>query len=118
MHELSYVTKLVDLAVQTAERENMAKITAVYADIGKMTGLVPFYMQKYFKTAVKDTVLDGSKLIINEVAVTAKCSCGHEYAPDASHDYLCPVCGSGQCRIITGREMLLTKLEGECEDER
>ena len=114
MHEMSYVVKLADLAVKTAQSEGLASVLEVHADIGKMTGIIPFYMQKYYKIASKGTILENSRLIINEIAVKACCgSCGTEYEPDAAHDYLCPNCGSGNCRITAGREMILTQVKGE-----
>ncbi|MBQ9519312.1 MAG: hydrogenase maturation nickel metallochaperone HypA [Firmicutes bacterium] len=114
MHEMSYVVRLVNIAVKTAESEGLASVFEVCADIGKMTGVLPYYMQKYYKNAIKGTILENSRLVINEVAVRAHCNgCGLEYAPDAKHDYLCPACGSGNCRIIAGREVNLTKVKGE-----
>ena len=111
MHEMSYVIKLVNLAAQTAKKENFSRITAIYADIGKMTGVLPYYMQKYYKQAVKGSMLENSALIISETEVKAECGgCGLEYTPDAAHDYLCPECGSGNCKITAGREVLLRKV--------
>ena len=117
MHEMSYVARLCDLAAKTAKSEGMAKVTAIHADIGQMTGIVPFYMQKYFKTAAKNTILSEAELVIDIIPVTALCNtCKTEYTPDAEHDYLCPACKSGDCKIIKGREFLLTKVKGECEE--
>ena len=114
MHEMSYVIKLVNLAAKTAESEKLSRITQIHADIGKMTGVLPYYMQKYYKQAVKGSILEGSELIINEIDVKAECGeCGLEYTPDAAHDYLCPGCGSGNCKIIAGREVVLRKVVGE-----
>ncbi len=113
MHEMSYVIRLVNKALQAAETEGLGSVFEIHADIGKMTGVLPYYMQKYYKKAIEGTILENSRLIINEVAVKARCgSCSFEYEPDAAHDYLCPACGSGNCRIIAGREMTLTQIKG------
>ena len=114
MHEMSYVIKLINLALETAEKEKFSSVYEVCANIGKMTGVLPFYMQKYYKTAAKGTILENSVLVINETEVRAHCNaCGLEYTPDAAHDYLCPNCQSGNCRIIAGREVILEKIKGE-----
>ena len=114
MHEMSYVIKLVNLAAETAKREGLTKITEIHADIGKMTGVLPFYMQKYYKTAIKGSMLEGSALVMTETEVRAHCNaCGCDYTPDAAHDYLCPACKSANCKITAGREVLLTQIKGE-----
>lgn len=114
MHEMSYVTRLINLAVSTALSQGISRVAEIHADIGQMLGVLPYYMQKYYKTAVNGTILEGSALIINETAVKARCGgCGLEYTPDAAHDYLCPACGSGECRITAGREFILTQIKGE-----
>ncbi|MBR6400036.1 MAG: hydrogenase maturation nickel metallochaperone HypA [Firmicutes bacterium] len=118
MHEMSYVVRLAELALKAAEKEGLASVSAVYADIGKMTGIVPYYMQKYYKLAAKGTILENSVLVLTETEVLARCEgCGSEYTPSAAHDYLCPVCGRGNCRIIAGRGVTLSRLEGESKDE-
>ena len=117
MHEMSYVVRLCNTALEAARRERLTKVTAIHANIGQMVGIEPFYMHKYYKTAAKNTLLDGSELTINIIPVTARCNtCNNEYTPDAAHDYLCPACKSGDCRIIKGREFLLIKIEGEYEE--
>ena len=111
MHEMSYIIRLVNLAAETAERQKAASVEKIVVSVGKMTGIEPYYMHKYYKTAIKDTVLQDSVLELEEVDVKAHCEdCGADYTPSATCDYLCPNCGSGKCRIIDGRSVILKQV--------
>lgn len=111
MHEMSYIIRLVNLAAENAEKQNAASVEKITVSVGKMTGIEPYYMQKYYKTAIKGTVLEGSVLELETVDVAAHCeNCGSSYTPDAAHDYLCPACGSGNCKITAGRDVVLKQM--------
>ena len=116
MHEMSYVVRLVNLALKKSEEEKISKIQKVVCEIGEMTGILPEYMIKYYKTAIKDTPLEDSALECILIPVSAHCEdCGADYTPDKAHDYLCPECGSGFAKIIHGREFILKEIIGENE---
>ncbi len=116
MHEMSYVVKLVNLALKKCEDENIAKVRKLVCEIGEMTGILPEYMVKYYKSGVKDTMLKDSELECIMIPVSAHCeSCGAEYTPVKEHDYLCPECGSGLARIVHGREFILKEIIAENE---
>ena len=110
MHEMSYVIRLVNLAAKTAEEQNAKKVLKIVVEAGKMTGVEPYYMDKYYKTAIRGTILDGSEIEVIPVDVTAECACGCKYTPDAAHDYLCPDCGGGNCKITGGRSVVLERV--------
>lgn len=110
MHEMSYVVKLVNLAIRSVEKES-AKVEKIIVSAGRMAAIEPYYMEKYYKTAVKGTVLEGSEIEVETVEVKALCdSCKSEYTPSAEYDYLCPVCGGGTCKIIDGRDVILKRI--------
>lgn len=114
MHEMSYIVRLVDIALKTAEDRHLSSVRKIVVKAGRMTGVVPYYMQKYYKAAIRGTLLEGSDIEVIPIEVEAVCGgCGTEYSPDAAHDYLCPVCGGGNCRITAGRSVVLDSMEGE-----
>ncbi|XME02089.1 hydrogenase maturation nickel metallochaperone HypA [Lachnospiraceae bacterium C1.1] len=116
MHEMSYVVRLVNLALKKCEEENISNVKKVVSEIGEMTGILPEYMIKYYKSAVKDTILSSSELECIMIPVSARCEdCGKEYLPDKEHDYLCPNCKSGLAKIIHGREFILKEIIAENE---
>ena len=114
MHEMSYVVRIVNQAIQTAEEKQACQVLSVSVVIGEMTGIEEDYLQRYYKTACQGTILENSLLRSRYIPVRAKCDdCGNSYHPDREHDYLCPVCRSARSHITEGRGVILQQVELE-----
>ena len=114
MHELSYVTHLVDLALKTARKNHAKTVKSITVEVGEMTGVEPYYLKYYYPQVVEGTILNGAELITEQVPVLVSCSpCGGEYQPSRDNKYLCPHCGSPKGRILKGKEVLLKDMEIE-----
>lgn len=112
MHEMSYVIRFADMAMEAVESEPDAVIEKVVIEVGAMTGVLPEYLIKYYPEAVAKTRLEGSTLEVEMRPVAARCSvCKAEYEPSAGNDYSCPECGSKEASIIHGRELNLLRVE-------
>lgn len=108
MHEMSYISKMVSLAIDIVNENNAKKVLKIEIEIGKTSGVLPYYMHKYYPEAVKGTILEGSELVCEETEVKAHCEeCGSDYFPNRENNYLCPACGGRQARIIGGRGVTL-----------
>lgn len=108
MHEMSYIAKMVAMAIEVAEENNAKSIKKIEVDIGKTSGVLPYYMHKYYPEAAKGTILEGAELVCEEVPVKALCEeCKSEYLPQKENNYLCPVCGGRKARIIEGKGVTL-----------
>lgn len=108
MHEMSYISKMVSLAIEVAKENNAGRVISIEVEIGKTSGVLPYYMYKYYPEVAKGTIIEGARLICEETDVKALCEeCGSEYYPNRENDYLCPVCGGRKARIIGGRGVVL-----------
>jgi len=117
MHEMSYVIRFVNLALQKAEENRASGVRSLTVAVGEMTDIVPEYLYKYYPDAVKGTIMEGSELKVEMVPVKIKCGgCGEVYHPDKSNSYACPCCGSSKGRICQGRGMEVRELEIVTED--
>ena len=77
MHEMSYIAEMVSLAVNVANENNARRVKRIEVNIGKTSGVMPYYMYKYFPDASKGTIAEGAELICVEVPVKALCEeCG------------------------------------------
>lgn len=111
MHEMSYVTRIVAMAMDSAKD---SKIKSIHVLVGKTSGILPYYLNKYYTKAVEGTPLAGSELICEEVLVKALCEeCGKEYFPDKSNRYLCPNCGGKRAKIIEGKDIVIKSITVE-----
>ena len=111
MHELSYISKIVRLALEAANKNRISNIGTVEIDVGEMTGALPELLEKAYRESIPGTLLEESNLIINMIPVTAVCdACGHEYHPSKENDYRCPTCNSVKSHITAGREVSLVSI--------
>ncbi|MBE5854385.1 MAG: hydrogenase maturation nickel metallochaperone HypA [Lachnospiraceae bacterium] len=114
MHELSIVKRFMNIALEEAEKRKIDRITALTLQVGEMTDVLPEYLHKYYDMCAEGTVLEGSKLIIEPVPMKVKClSCGHEYNPMKTKDRVCDACGSGECKLLEGRDITVKALSYE-----
>ncbi len=117
MHEFSIAQNLIRALEQEAVRMGAKRVTSVKLKIGKLTGVVPDLLVTAFEFCSQGTVAEGAELVIEEVPLRLKCEeCGNEYEVD-NWDFSCPACGSCRPRILSGRELLLEKLEIELPEE-
>ena len=111
MHEMSYISKMISMAAEIAESNHARSVKKIVVEIGKTSGVLPYYMYKYYPEAAKGTVLEGAELVCEEVNVKALCEeCGNEYYPDKANRYLCPVCNGRKAHIIEGKGVILKQV--------
>src|SRR4028119_2236224 len=120
MHETD-ITKALILTVkdwQESQKEN-PQIACIHLIVGKFTGVEPVSLQFAFEVQIRNTFLDGVKLVIEETPLIAFCHpCQQEYAPDIGTQYACPKCHSPMEDIRSGRELKIDRIEYSLEDRK
>ena len=105
MHEFSIAVNIVDIASKTAKDANTEKINEIEIDVGVLSGVIVEALEFALESAVKDTLLENTKITINEIKAKVKCNeCSSEFKPD-NYIEQCPECGSFNYEIIRGREL-------------
>ena len=108
---MSYISRMVALAIEVAEENKAEKVKSIVVEIGKTSGVMPYYMHKYYPEAAKGTILEDAELICEEVAVKALCEeCGKEYYPTSENRYLCTHCGGRKAHIVEGKGVTLKNI--------
>ena len=123
MHESSVTMKIVQSVLQEAEKHGAKRVLEVNLVIGKLSLLGIEQVKFSYKIFVKGTIMEGSKLLIEERDVLVKCaSCGYEgqicFGDPSGHSLLtvpimtlqCPKC-EGSVEIVEGRECLIKSLK-------
>jgi hydrogenase nickel incorporation protein HypA/HybF len=99
-----------------AEKCEAKKVTTVYLVIGKLTFLGVEQVRFAYEVLTKDTIMKGSKLVIEEQEGVVKCSrCGYEgdfkYEDDLLYHVPLPTLKCPQCsnpvNIIAGKECII-----------
>ena len=112
MHEMSYVVRFVNQAIEEANKERAGRVSRLLVSVGEMTDVLPEYLYKYYPLAVKDTILEGSELSVEMVPVIVECAgCGKEYHPERENKYRCPYCSDANGKVIAGRDVVLESIE-------
>lgn len=111
MHELSMADAIVKTVLDVAEKNQAEEILEVTIEVGKLTMLNPEQLKFLLGVLGENTLLEGAKVIIEEIPVEIKClSCSYTGTtdPDDSDHYLmivkCPECDERNLEIVAGRE--------------
>jgi len=111
---------LLAIVDEAARNEGGGPVRVVHLRIGEMAGVSPDALRFAFDVMAKGTAAEGSALEIEHVPLNVRCgSCGATAGP-VDFVFVCPVCGSAEIEILTGREMEVDYIiAGEDEtDER
>lgn len=113
MHEFSIVMNIIEIAEEEAHKAKASTITSLKLDVGTMAGIEFYALDAALEMAVKNTMMENTKVIINKIPAIARCSeCSHEFLMNHITD-ACPKCNSLFSEVISGKEMKISSLTVE-----
>jgi hydrogenase nickel incorporation protein HypA/HybF len=122
MHELSIAMSMIEIAGEEAARLGSGAVVSVHLKLGPLSGVVKDALLFSYEVAASGTLLEGSRLIIEEVPVMVFCqSCSQQREIETIQHLCCPVCGELTPDVIQGRELQIVAMEiedAESEVER
>jgi len=120
LHEFSVTSQIVQSVLAEAENRKAKKVTEVHLTIGKLTFLGLEQVRFAYEALTKGTILEDSKLVIEEQEGVVKCNhCGYEGGFKYEDDPLyhvplptlkCPQCGS-VVNIAAGKECTIKSIK-------
>ena len=118
MHELGVISNLVDAAERLAGQNRIQKLAYIKVDVGEMSGVVSQYMKNLWAIGTKGTILEGARLIVNDIAAIVECQeCAEQFSlmksADENNDKpCCPKCGSKNFFLVNDdcKELVITEL--------
>ena len=118
MHELSIALNLVEIA-ETALRESaLSYVVAVHLRLGIFSGIVKESLLFAYEIASENTVLAGSRLVIEDLPLIIYCPvCQAEQQLHSIQLLECPICGRATNDIRQGKEIEIDFLELSDETE-
>ena len=113
MHELSIAEAIINSTLDELGKHGGGKVEEVGLRIGALSGVMPDALEFAYEIAVRDTALDGSRISMELVSATGKCSdcgelCSFELTP-----FMCPACGSFQIDLKGGYELDISYIKIE-----
>jgi len=120
VHEFSITNQIVQSVLAEAEKREAKKVTEVHLVIGKLTFLGLEQVRFAYEALTKGTIMEDSKLIIEEQEGFIKCSnCGYQGGFKYEDDPLyhipvptlkCPNCSS-TVNIAAGKECTIRNIK-------
>jgi len=115
MHELGIANQVFDLLKSEAESRH-ATVKGVKLIIGRMSGIMPDSLVFLLETISQGSVCSGMKIEFKLVDPELVCSnCGNSFSAEG-YDFTCPECGSGDCKMVSGRDLIVEKIHMEVDD--
>jgi len=119
LHEFSVTSQIVRGVLDEAEKHRAKKVNEVHLIVGKLTFLGLEQVRFAFEALTKGTIMEGSKLIIDEQEGVVKCNhCGYmgdfKYEDDPLYHVPLPTLKCLQCgsvvNIVAGKECTIKSI--------
>ena len=112
MHELSIAMSIIEGASEEALNRGAERVHAVHLKLGALSGVVKDALLFSYDLACKDTPLEGSVLLIEEVPVVVYCNtCEAEKTLHSIQRFCCPSCGTLTPKVVSGKQLELVAIE-------
>lgn len=112
MHELSIAMSIVEGASMEAKQRGGVRVHSVHLKLGSLSGVVKDALLFSYDLACEGTLLQGSKLLIEEVPVVIYCPrCDSQQTLDSIQRFACPVCGTLTSEVVSGKQLELVAIE-------
>jgi hydrogenase nickel incorporation protein HypA/HybF len=112
MHELSIAMSIIEMAEEEALTRGGVQVLAVHLKLGDLSGVVKEALLSSYEMASEESVLKGSKLLIQSIPVSVYCpNCQLEQQLNSIQSFCCPQCGTASSQITHGKELEVVALE-------
>jgi len=113
MHEMSLAEGVLQLVEDAARAQDFSRVTAVWLEIGELSGVEVEAMKFCFDAVVRDSIAEGARLEIIATPGSGWCMQCSKTVPMHEVFGECPDCGSHQMQVSGGTEMRVKELEVE-----
>ena len=110
MHEIGLLRQLVRTVTAFAEENGVSEIREVVVDCGELSLVIPEYLEELYPVAAKNSLLQDAKLTIRTVPGLAECDDCDEIFNVIEHKGICPVCGSFDKTILSGKDFTVREI--------
>jgi len=114
MHELSIALNIAELAEAEAKRLGAVRVNAVHLRLGPLSGVVKDALLSAYDLACGPGLLEGSRLVIEEVPLQVYCpKCQSRRNLESMQSFRCSECHTPTAEVVGGRELEVRALEIE-----
>jgi hydrogenase nickel incorporation protein HypA/HybF len=114
MHELSIAMSMIEMAQDVAAQRGGVQVNAIHLKLGPLAGVVKEALLFSYDVACEGTLLEGSRLVIEETPVVVYCpKCEEERTLASLQRFCCPACETLTPEVRSGRELEVVAVEIE-----
>ena len=111
MHELSVCQSMLAQIQQIADEHAAHSVSRVHIQIGPLSGVEAELLAQAFPIACAGSLAQDATLSIDALPIKVRCqACGAESEAEQNR-LLCKKCGDWHTTLISGDELLLTRIE-------
>jgi hydrogenase nickel incorporation protein HypA/HybF len=119
MHEVSVMSGIVESVLKELEKHDVLRVEEVVLTLGELTFLGEEQLQFAYEIITRDTMLNGSKLVIEPEETELLClTCGYQGKADKlGEEYhmsmpslVCPKC-RGKIKVLKGQSCRVTSMK-------
>lgn len=112
MHETAVLIQLNELVRKTAADNGIEHVSRVIVSVGRISGLIPSFMHKYYDILTRDDpLLTGSELVVHMIPAEGICTECQTLYDIVRYQGICPSCGSRSRTVLRGKEFILDYIE-------
>lgn len=110
MHELGLLSEIVAKIENVAKENNVLEIESLTLEVGEYSGVVADYIRECYPAVIEDTMLEKTKLIVNEVKGVALCRDCDKTFDIRNNEQYCPYCHSQNCEVVEGKDFIIKEI--------
>ncbi|MBE5987378.1 hydrogenase-3 nickel incorporation protein HypA [Lacrimispora xylanisolvens] len=110
MHELGVMTEVVRIVENVVREQNLTQVESLVLQIGEMASVIPYYVEQCYPAAVNGTILENTRLTIEILPASGRCSTCNKMFHVTEDYYKCPFCQSFSWELLEGREFLIKEI--------
>lgn len=110
MHEASLVRTLLNQVSDLLTEHRGDCVETIFIELGPLSGVEPLLVQSAFEQLAPESPVAGAKLVIQEIALGARCRQCHADFEIQRFQFLCPACGSRDVQVVSGDEFRLLSI--------
>jgi hydrogenase nickel incorporation protein HypA/HybF len=109
VHEVSLMMSIMDIVIQTAEKEKAESVVCISLEVGKKSGVVADALEFAFDMVTKGTIAENARLDMEVVPLKGEClNCGHLF--ENEEFLICDKCGHFG-KVLSGQELNIKSIE-------
>ena len=111
MHELAVCQALIEQVEQVARAQHGQRVEYIEVSVGPLSGVEPQLLQQAFPLAAAGSLAEFAQLHIESLPVRVHCDSCDSDSDASANRLVCSHCGNWRTRLLSGDELLLTRIE-------